>query len=491
VDSVAMSDSNQTDGLPNTRRERGKIAQREYRKRHASKFHGLQEENKRLRDAIRAVSDAYAAGARFWPELEAAVSHANDVAGLEPLPAGRSDMSAAAVAAGAPAPQAPATTPGGFLNNLMASDAHAHSHAHSQTHPNSQSHSHVAIGGAHLHSAIPMCPNAGVDTPATAPAPSPLMHYRVTMSPSTPSSSNNGVGISSRHAQNTVNSISTSSNIVTGPTTSDPVRLSHPDAPLPFVNDGVSTISGLISWACTSYAVSIWRTVHRGSAAATTQLEDFLDEHMLGALRLMTDQAYLASLARARARQCALSASPMSRRSVGTGGGSIGMNRNLGGPEYAHDEDHDVASNTAPNPTIDLDELRERYHKLAASAPNSWDPHLRHPNSGSGSNSGPGSSMSISSKPDVWRSPTDVEEHLRRQATPDEFDRVRAVVQGRRSAGDYDVLCVGRYVVSLCANFVCSPAGPRWHAMFMTMATGLMLRRLRGESVADAMSGGT
>ncbi|KAI9149581.1 hypothetical protein HJFPF1_11636 [Paramyrothecium foliicola] len=344
-----MSDSNQSEiPAPNSRKERGKLAQREYRKRHANKFHGLQEENKRLRDAIVSISDAVAAHGRSWAQLEAALAQARDVAGLEPLEL------------------APAPSSAEPLVNTTTSTT---------------------------------------TTNATTPAFSAFSSPPVT-DPDIRAASSSGAG------------------------TSDPVRLVQPDSPAPYLNDGLTTLAGVLSWACTTYTVTLWRTIHRGGA--TTQLEDFVDEHMLGALRIMTDQAYLASLARSRLDD---------RANKGC------VFRRLGS-------------------LADVETLRERYRKITA-PPDSRE------------------RLGIVGKPEVWRSAREVEDHLRRQATPEEYARVQAVIQGR--ASDYDVLCVGRAIVGLCGNFVCSSDGPRWHAMFMTMGVGLMLRRLRGESVIDAL----
>lgn len=330
-----------------SRRERGKLAQREYRKRHANKFQTLQEDNKRLRDAIAAISDAVKVRGRPWAELETAIAEAREAAELEPLDFEDS-------------PAASATTS-------------------------------VTNGGSSFTTGPTLYSPPQV--PEYSPASVPVRHG-----------------------------------------TSDPVALVQPDSPGPYLDDGLSTLAGLISWACTTYTVTLWRQIQRGGA--TTQFEDFMDEHMFGTLRVMTDQAYLASLARSR----------LTNRTV-----KGCVFRRLGG-------------------LADVEALRERYRKLtSASAAAERERQL-----------GP------LANPDLWRSPRDVEEHIRAQSTPEEFERIQAVVQGR--ATDYDVLCVGRFVVSLCGNFVCSPGGPRWHTMFATMGVGLMLRRLRGETVADIMA---
>ncbi|KAH6684834.1 hypothetical protein F5X68DRAFT_241805 [Plectosphaerella plurivora] len=66
-----------------SRRERGVLAQREYRRRHASKFQALQAENDRLKRAIADIdTEFHSAGSRN--RLKAAILRARKVAGLPP-----------------------------------------------------------------------------------------------------------------------------------------------------------------------------------------------------------------------------------------------------------------------------------------------------------------------------------------------------------------------------------------------------------------------
>ncbi|KAK1981142.1 hypothetical protein LZ30DRAFT_96938 [Colletotrichum cereale] len=64
------------------RRARGVIAQREYRKRHASKVQTLQEENQKLKDAIAEIHRASRGCASITDDLSAALSKARDLAGI-------------------------------------------------------------------------------------------------------------------------------------------------------------------------------------------------------------------------------------------------------------------------------------------------------------------------------------------------------------------------------------------------------------------------
>ncbi|TQN66498.1 hypothetical protein CSHISOI_09002 [Colletotrichum shisoi] len=65
------------------RRERGVMAQREYRKRHASKVQKLQDENQKLKDIIAEIDRASSHGRHALPDdLRAALFRARDLAGI-------------------------------------------------------------------------------------------------------------------------------------------------------------------------------------------------------------------------------------------------------------------------------------------------------------------------------------------------------------------------------------------------------------------------
>ncbi|KAH8733979.1 hypothetical protein BGZ61DRAFT_445638 [Ilyonectria robusta] len=66
-----------------SKRERGRVAQREYRKRHNSKFQSLQEENQRLKDAIQKISTVASTSGRREQELKDAISEAVSIAGVQ------------------------------------------------------------------------------------------------------------------------------------------------------------------------------------------------------------------------------------------------------------------------------------------------------------------------------------------------------------------------------------------------------------------------
>ncbi|KAK2040363.1 hypothetical protein LZ31DRAFT_47443 [Colletotrichum somersetense] len=69
------------------RRARGVIAQREYRKRHASKVQALQDENRKLKDAITEIHRASQGCDAITNQLGAALSKARELAGISDAPA--------------------------------------------------------------------------------------------------------------------------------------------------------------------------------------------------------------------------------------------------------------------------------------------------------------------------------------------------------------------------------------------------------------------
>ncbi|OHE93836.1 hypothetical protein CORC01_10857 [Colletotrichum orchidophilum] len=64
------------------RRERGVIAQREYRKRHASKVQRLEDENRKLKDAIAEINRTLKGRGHLSDDLKAALSHARGLADI-------------------------------------------------------------------------------------------------------------------------------------------------------------------------------------------------------------------------------------------------------------------------------------------------------------------------------------------------------------------------------------------------------------------------
>ncbi|KFA64243.1 hypothetical protein S40285_06755 [Stachybotrys chlorohalonatus IBT 40285] len=94
--------------IPVSRQERGKIAQREYRKRHANKFRILQEENKRLRRAIADIGKVVSGDERTWAELELALTSARAAASAELEDPRSEDIFAARPSTERPAARLPA-----------------------------------------------------------------------------------------------------------------------------------------------------------------------------------------------------------------------------------------------------------------------------------------------------------------------------------------------------------------------------------------------
>ncbi|KAJ3461325.1 hypothetical protein MRS44_009878 [Fusarium solani] len=78
-----MSPSSSSRDTPDPKRERSRIAQREYRKRHASKFSSLKDENRRLRNALKKIDRIASQRARHDRELQAALAEAREIADIE------------------------------------------------------------------------------------------------------------------------------------------------------------------------------------------------------------------------------------------------------------------------------------------------------------------------------------------------------------------------------------------------------------------------
>ncbi|CAM1507859.1 Fc.00g047070.m01.CDS01 [Cosmosporella sp. VM-42] len=112
-----VSPDDQRNKIPaaDPKRERGKLAQREYRKRHANKFQSLKEENQRLRDAINDINRVASRCGNLQQELEDVIAEARRVAGLEEKDSSMQDVStsnAPTSAEASPSVQEPQTPSG-------------------------------------------------------------------------------------------------------------------------------------------------------------------------------------------------------------------------------------------------------------------------------------------------------------------------------------------------------------------------------------------
>ncbi|KAH6980379.1 hypothetical protein EDB82DRAFT_510730 [Fusarium venenatum] len=110
---------------PDPKRERSRVAQREYRKRHASKFNTLKDENQRLRNALKRVEKLAQKRGKKDQELETALAEARETVGSDDN-SDENGQPASSISSGASDPITEGTTD---ITGLLSSDIHLHTQA--------------------------------------------------------------------------------------------------------------------------------------------------------------------------------------------------------------------------------------------------------------------------------------------------------------------------------------------------------------------------
>ncbi|UZP46607.1 hypothetical protein NXS19_014419 [Fusarium pseudograminearum] len=108
------------------KRERSRVAQREYRKRHASRFNTLKDENQRLRDALKRIEKLAQKRGGKDQELETALAEARETVGDEDTSDGNGQR-ATSSSSGASDPITSERT--SDISELLSSDIHLHTQA--------------------------------------------------------------------------------------------------------------------------------------------------------------------------------------------------------------------------------------------------------------------------------------------------------------------------------------------------------------------------
>ncbi|RGP81788.1 regulator-ty1 transposition 109 [Fusarium longipes] len=107
------------------KRERSRVAQREYRKRHASKFNTLKDENQRLRNALKRIEKLAQKRGGKDQELETALAEARETVGVDD-----SDGNAQTSTSSSSETSDPITAERtSYISGLLSSDIHLHTQA--------------------------------------------------------------------------------------------------------------------------------------------------------------------------------------------------------------------------------------------------------------------------------------------------------------------------------------------------------------------------
>ncbi|KAK7413733.1 hypothetical protein QQX98_007376 [Neonectria punicea] len=328
-----------------SKRERGRIAQREYRKRHASRFQSLQEENQRLKNAILKISRAASSGERRGKQLEEAILEAAVTAELDETEQKR------------------------------------------------------------LEEASPL--QDSVED-------SLIRHPSLLEMPSEQ-------WISQNQTETSIESLSldnTSLLMLSQQIWLDADRVVRIyDAPsdvVAFLGDGLFTIAGCLYWACTYYAVSLWKKT-KGLETPAPSDKNRLDR-MFNHSKHLTDRDFLLSLAQARLEF-----------------------RKKGYVErmYVQDfyKDNDAIAEVH-------EKIKEEYAEKNEAI--QW-----------------------------WRKPQEVETYMRQHLTAEELVQLQDIVEGRGS--ETALKAFAPLFETLASNFVCFGDGPRWNVVHVSMTLGAWL----------------
>ncbi|KAM0340847.1 hypothetical protein ACHAPU_010263 [Fusarium lateritium] len=180
-----------------------------------------------------------------------------------------------------------------------------------------------------------------------------------------------------------------------------------------YLGDGLYTFAGALYWACTRNTVSLWETYKLNMLGKPGLPVQNPMDRLFNHSKHLTDRRFLLSLALARL-------------------------------EYKHkgfiDSPH---SGTELMWKLALPDLRKKMERELAEK-------------GQG--------------PEWWKTPSEVESHLRKYLDPSESDELQTLVEGR---GSEAVLKKFKPLVEMMIDeFVCFPDGPRWNLLYVAMAVG-------------------
>lgn len=184
---------------------------------------------------------------------------------------------------------------------------------------------------------------------------------------------------------------------------------------MPFLGENLLTFSGCLYWACTYYAVSIWRTL-KNLPQPSFSYRSRLDR-LVNHAQHLNDHEFLLSLAQAR----------IDFREKGFVHGLYEAGY------FLEREPLSVCKNFVKREYQERDECRK------------W-----------------------------WRGPREVESYIRPLLTVEENAQLEEVVQGRGSTRNVDMY--GPLFEGLAKSFVCFGDGPRWHIIHLSLMVGGWLK---------------
>lgn len=435
-----------------TRRERGKLAQREYRKRHASTFQSLKEENQSLKDSIRHLTAVAATihPRQLNPDLGVAIDRLRDIAGLADQYGPVAPAAAAAAAAAAAVSVTSADT--SHLDMLFpVSDSSGGMVSPSSSGPAVLPTS-VALGsdplgtmtGTAMHD-----PSLGFQISLDQQQQQQHHHHHQPHHP-------HNVHHHSHHHQ------------TLPPLPPPPPPAYEPPSYEPmFFGQDMFTFAGRLFWDCLTYNVVRTQRLQNGTVTR--------NEQNPGGTFTMgdEDQEMIAAMARTRLQY----REPLPDYIMPGQTGAYPAAHHLQHHQHQHHQTHNhhytqqhhhhmgVAQRNPNAFPVQVDTVENYYFGRCAKV---------------GGGGGPAAVASdLANLSAWWKTPTAVEAFVRERLSLDEFRSLEDSIAGR-DMGNLSESKVRMAMHALVANAIYFPDGPRWNVMYLAIVVGSWVRGFKG-----------
>ncbi|KAF5668109.1 regulator-Ty1 transposition 109 [Fusarium heterosporum] len=180
-----------------------------------------------------------------------------------------------------------------------------------------------------------------------------------------------------------------------------------------YLGDGLYTFAGTLYWACTRNTVSLWETYKLNMLGKPGLPVPNPMDRLFNHSKHLTDRRFLLSLALARLEY-----------------------KHKGFIDSPHSGSELMWKSVLPN-------LRKKMERELSEKGQS---------------------------PEWWKTPSEVETHLRKYLEPSEVDELQTLVEGRGSEAVLEKF--QPLVEMLIDEFVCFTDGPRWNLLYVAMAVG-------------------
>lgn len=453
--------------IKQTRRERGKLAQREYRKRHASTFQNLKEENQSLKDSIRHLTAVAATihPRQLNPDLGLAIDRLRDIAGLADQ---YGPVAPAAAAAAAAAVSVTSNDPSHLDILFPVSDSSGGMVSPSSSGPGVLPTT-VALGGdplgamagANMHD-----PSLGFQLSLDGPTPPHHQHHQHHQHQHhQPQHSHHAPPHHhSQHHHQTLPPL--------------PPAPAHPAYEPPssyepmFFGQDMFTFAGRLFWDCLTY--NFLRTQRLQSGAVTRN-----DHNPATGTYTMTDddQEMVASMARTRLQyrepqpDYMMPGLPAAYPHQLQHHQTHQQQHHQPPTSHHYPHHHHMAAVTPRNPNL--------FPVQVATAENYYLGRCARAGPGSGAPGGPVSSADMAELSAWWKTPAGVEAFVRERLSLDEYRGIEDTLTGRDVSEEGE----GRIRMAMQAlvpNAIYFPDGPRWNVMYLAMVVGTWVRGIKG-----------